>query len=97
MKKLIPRAALIMAQNARDRLAYYEREIETLLHRGDLILAALKKIPVGDYTQKALFFEGDEILAERARLKNCLVNAKAELEVAERVAREDAIMVDEDE
>ncbi len=94
-RKMVPRAAVMMAENARDRFRYYERELETLLRRGDLVLASLKKIPVGDHTQKALFLEGDEILAERARIKNCLANAKAELEVAETAAREDAIMGDE--
>ena len=94
-RKMVPRAAILMAQNARDRFGYFQREMETLLRRGDLVLASLKKIPAGDYTQQALFLEGDEIIAERERLKNCLENAKAELEVAERVAREDAIWVDE--
>ena len=95
MKKMVPRAALMMAQNARDRLGYYQREMNTLLHKADLILALLRKIPPGDYTQQALFLEGDEILAERARMKNCLADAKIQLEVAETAAREDAIWIDE--
>ncbi len=86
----------MMAQNARNRMGYYERELQTLLHRGDLVLASLKKIPPGDHGQLAMFLEGDQILAERARIKNCLENAKAELEVAERVAREDAFFVDDE-
>ena len=97
MNKYVPKAALMMAKNARDRFGYYEREMNTLLHKADLILALLKKIPAGDYTQRDLFFEGDEILADIARMKNCLANAKAELEVAETAAHEDSIMVDEDE
>lgn len=95
MTKNVSIAVLLMARNARDKFGYYEREIQTLLRRGDLVLAALKKIPPGDYTELALFSEADEILADRARLQNCLANAKAELEVAERVAREDSIYVDE--
>ena len=96
MTKYVPIAALKMAENARDRLGYYERELETLLRRGDAVLALLRKIPSGDYTRAALFLEGDEILADRARLENCLVNAKAELQVAERVAREDSFLVDDE-
>ncbi len=97
MKQYVPRAALLMAQNARDKLGYYEREMNTLLHRCDLILATLKTIPSGHYAQRELFLEGDEILAEWARMKNCLADAKIQLEVAETAAREDAIEVDEDE
>ncbi len=97
MKEMVPRAALIMAQNARDKLGYYQRELETLLRRGDNILALLRKIPAGDYAQRELFLEGDEIIAERARLKHCLADAKIQLDVAETAAREDSIMVDENE
>ncbi len=96
-RKMVPRAAILMAQNARDKFAYYQREIETLLRRGDLLLASLRKIPAGDYTQRELFFQGDEILGDIARMKNGLANARAELEVAERVAHEDSILVDEEE
>lgn len=95
MKKNVSIAVLLMARNARDKFGYVQREMETLLRRGDLLLASLKKIPPGDYTQRALFLEADEILADRARLQNCLANAKAELEVAEKVAREDSIWLNE--
>lgn len=96
MKKYAPRAALLIADNAREKLGYYHREMQTLLRRADLVSASLKQIPSGDYAQLALFLEWDEILAERARLQNFFANANSQLEVAEKMAREDSITIEEE-